>query len=211
MAGKAHILEDKSTISRFDRALFRVEGTLTLAGGITVFALMLLAVAQILGRKLFNLPVTGFIDWVEQAMAIFAFLGIAYCQRLGGHIRMDIVIGSLKGRALWLAEFLSTLVMMVITLVILYGAYGHFHRALELGDSSIDISLPLWPAKLMVPLALSILALRLAIHLWGYGRAFVKGLDQPIAVPLIETADEQARRVVSMLSLGGEGGRDERL
>ena len=52
---------------------------------------MLLAVAQILGRKLFNLPVTGFIDWVEQAMAIL-LLGIAYCQRLGGHIRMDIVI-----------------------------------------------------------------------------------------------------------------------
>ena len=75
--------------------------------------------------------------------------------------------------------------MMVITLVILYGA-RHFQRALELGDSSIDISLPLWPAKLMVPLALSILALRLAIHLWGYGRAFVKGLDQPIAVPLLK-------------------------
>ena len=88
--------------------------------------------------------------------------------------------------------------------------HRHFRRALELGDSSIDISLPLWPAKLMVPLALSILALRLAIHLWGYGRAFIKGLDQPIAVPLIETAAEQANRGGNVIARIRRG-RDERL
>ena len=54
--------------------------------------LVALAIANSLGRWLFNLPVTGYIDWVEQFMAVFAFIGIAYCQRLGGHIRMDILL-----------------------------------------------------------------------------------------------------------------------
>jgi TRAP-type mannitol/chloroaromatic compound transport system permease small subunit len=39
-------------------------------------------------------------------------------------------------------------------------------------DSSIDIGLPLWPAKLVVPLAFTLLWLRLVLQLWGYGRAF---------------------------------------
>ena len=59
-------------------------------------------------------------------------------------------------------------------------------------DSSIDIGLPLWPAKLLVPLAFGIMALRLVLQLWGYGRAVVKGLERPVAVPLVKSAAELA-------------------
>lgn len=192
MAGASNILEDRSRLSRFDRLLFRLETQLALAGGLTILFLMLLAVAQILGRKLFNLPVPGFIDLVESAMAVFAFLGIAFCQRLGGHIRMDIFIGTLRGRPLWAAEFVGVLTMLLLTMLLTVGSWLHFRRAWVLGDSSIDIAIPLWPAKLMVPIALSLLTLRLALQLWGYARAFRDNARYPVAVPLIESAAEQA-------------------
>jgi len=192
MSATSMVKEDASLLSWLDRSLFRIETSLALVGGLTVFALMLLSVAQILGRKFFNLPLSGFIDWVEQAMAIFAFLGIAYCQRLGGHIRMDIVVGALKGRLLWSTEFFTTFIMFILTVLIAYGSWQHFDRAYTLGDSSIDIGLPLWPAKLMVPMALFFLSLRLFIQLWGYMRAIVRNDEFPIAVPLIENAAEQA-------------------
>lgn len=200
MSDESVVRVDGSRLSRADRALFRVESWLTLAGGIVVFALMLLAVSQILGRKLFNMPVPGFIDWVEQAMAVFAFLGVAYCQRLGGHIRMDILIGRLKGRALWLAEFASTFVMLMLTMILIVGSWRHFQRAFDWSapgysrDSSIDIALPLWPAKLLVPVALTILALRLILQLWAYWRAIRHPDDQPVGVPMIENAAEVAAR-----------------
>ncbi|QIE54705.1 TRAP transporter small permease [Pikeienuella piscinae] len=198
MAGHSSVREDSSALSRADRALFRVESGLNLAAGVVVFALMLLAVAQIMGRKLFNVPVPGFIDWVEQAMAVFAFLGIAYCQRVGGHIRMDILIGRLTGRALWVAELISTVLMLLLTLALTVGAFRHFQRAFDWNatwfsrDSSIDIALPLWPAKLLVPLALGLLALRLALQIWGFWRALRDDDDAPVAVPLIESAAEVA-------------------
>lgn len=200
MSGNSTILEDASALSKADRALFRFESWLTLAGGIVVFMLMLLAVVQIVGRKLFNMPVPGFIDWVEQAMAVFAFMGIAYCQRLGGHIRMDILIGRLRGRPLWLAELATTLMMLALTIALAIGSFRHFQRAFDWGspwfsrDSSIDIALPLWPAKLLVPFALSVLALRLALQLAGYWRAFHARAEAPVAVPLVESAAEAAAR-----------------
>jgi len=56
----------------------------------------------------------------------------------------------------------------------------------------MDISLPLWPAKLMVPLAFSVLALRMVIQLWGFGVAFVTNATVPVAVPLVLDAATQA-------------------
>ncbi len=192
MAGSASVREDDSPLSRFDRTLFKLETFLALIGGFVILALMLLAVAQILGRKLFNMPVPGFIDWVEQAMAVFAFLGVAYCHRLGGHIRMDILVSQLKGRTLWAAEFTSTLVVFLLVLLLTWGSWLHFMRAYTIGDSSIDIALPLWPAKLLVPVAFAVLALRLTIHLIGYAKAIRSGEAEPVAVPLIEDAATQA-------------------
>ncbi len=121
-------------------------------------------------------------------MAFFAFLGIAYTQREGGHIRMDMLVGHIHGRRLWVVEFITTLFMLGVTLVLIYGSYLHFLRAFQLGDSSLDIDLPTWPAKLVVPVALSVLALRLLLQLWGYARAIKNNDDRPVAVPLIEDA-----------------------
>jgi len=194
MAGTATILEDDSVLSRLDRIYFRFEVLLNLMGGLAIFLLVLLATTNVLGRFLFSLPIDGYVDWVEQAMAFIAFLGIAYTNRLGGHIRMDIVISRLHGRMLWMSELLSVVLMLGVTLVLIYGSYLHFWRAYDIGDSSLDINLPTWPAKLVVPFALTVLALRLLLQLWGYARAVREGGDQPVAVPLIESAADVAAK-----------------
>jgi TRAP-type C4-dicarboxylate transport system permease small subunit len=207
MANTATILNDDSRLSLADRLFFRLESLLNLIGGITIFLLVILATVNVLGRWLFSMPIDGYVDWVEQAMAFIAFLGIAYTKRLGGHIRMDILIGQLHGRLLWFAELISVILMLLVTLVLIYGSYLHFWRAYDIGDSSLDINLPTWPAKLVVPLALSLLALRLMLQIWGYARALKEGGEQPIAVPLIENAATvAAKEAESVMSEGNNNG-----
>lgn len=188
MAGAHTVLEDQSALSKADLLFLKLEKLLTLAGGMVIFLLVFLATTNVLGRWIFDLPISGYIDWVEQAMAFMAFLGIAYTQREGGHIRMDMLVGNIHGRPLWFTELVSTLLMLGVTLVLIYGSYLHFLRAFEIGDSSLDINLPTWPAKLVVPVALSVLALRLILQIWGYARALKEGGEQPVSVPLIEDA-----------------------
>ena len=183
----ATVLEDDSLLSRSDRLFFRLESLLNLASGLAIFMLVLMATVNILGRWLFSSPISGYVDWVEQAMPFIAILGISYTQRVGGHIRMDIVVGQLKGRWLWFTELLTSFAMLLVTLVLIYGSYLHFWRSYSIGDSSLDINLPTWPAKLVVSFSLAVLALRLMLQIWGYVRALRKGGDQPIAVPLIES------------------------
>jgi hypothetical protein len=64
----------------------------------------------------------------------------------------------------------------------------------------MDIGLPIWPGKLVVPVALSVLLLRLSLQLWGYGRAFAEDRDRPVAVPLVADAATQAAMEAEQLS-----------
>lgn len=206
MAGQASILTDDSLLSRADRALFRLESWLALIGGLAVFSLMILAVISVGGRNFFNQPLPGYVDWIEQLMPLIAFVAVSYCQRLGGHIRMDLVVGQLKGRWLWGAEFLSTLLMLILMLLLVWGSWAHFGRSFDFDaplwsrDSTLDIRLPIWPAKLLAPLAFGVLSLRLALHCWGYARAFRRNEAEPVAVPLVEDAATIAAREAESVS-----------
>lgn len=206
MAGHASVLEDGSALSRLDRALLRLERVLALISGLAVFALMLLAVVSVGGRNTMNAPLPGYVDWIEQAMPLIAFMGIAFVQREGGHIRMDLFIGRLQGRALWLFELISVLLILGLMMLLVWGSWAHFLRAFDMNaplwsrDSSIDIGIPLWPAKLLAPVAFSVLCLRLVLQVWGYGRAFLLGLEAPVAVPLIQDVAAQAAAEAEQLA-----------
>ena len=198
MAGASTVLEDGSLLSRLDKQLVKLERFFALLSGLAVFSLMFLAAYSVGGRKFFGSPMAGYVDWIEMLMPLIAFMGIAYVQRDGGHIRMDIVIGQLKGRALWAAELLSVLLILLLIVGLIWGSWAHFDRSFDFSrplwsrDSTIDIGLPVWPSKILVPVAFSVLCLRLLIQIWAYGRAFVLGLERPVAVPLIQSVAEQA-------------------
>lgn len=209
MAGSSPVLEDGSALSRLDQTLLKIERIFALISGFAAFSLMFMAVWSVGGRTLFNRPLPGYVDWVEAAMPLIAFMGIAYAQRDGTHIRMDIVIGQLRGRALWLAELISVILIFLLMVALVWGSWAHFERSFDWNaplwsrDSSIDIGIPLWPAKLLAPVAFSVLCVRLLLQIWGYGRAFFLGLEQPVAVPLIQDAAAQAMAEAEQLSKKG--------
>ena len=205
MAGSAAVLQDSSLLSRLDRALLPVERIMALLSGLAAFSLMFLAAYSVSGRKFFNSPLAGYVDYIEAMMPLIAIMGVSYVQRDGGHIRMDILIGQLKGRALWLFEFLGVLLILLLMIALVWGAWSHFDRSFDCArplcsrDSSIDIGLPIWPSKLLVPIAFAVLCARLVLQAVGYGRAFVLGLERPVAVPLILSVAEQAQAEADQL------------
>ena len=179
-----------------DRVVAKVENFLNYIASIFIFLLMLLVVGEVIGRSFFNRPIPGTIDMVEVAIATFAFLGAAYCQRFGSHVRMELVVSRLRGRLMWAVEATAILISLVYILVIIDKSWEHFLRAYELGDSTMDIYITVWPSKLLVPIGLSVLALRLAIQLWGYLRLTANPDAEHIAVPVTLGVREQAQEEI---------------
>ncbi len=203
MATASLVLTDDSTLSKIDLLLLKLERVFALVSGLAVFALMLLAVVSVSGRNALNSPVPGYVDWIEQAMPLIAFMGISFVMREGGHIRMDILVGKLKGRALYVVELITTLAVLGMMILLVWGTWAHFDRSFDFAapmwsrDSSMDIALPIWPAKLMAPLAFGVLCLRLCLQVWAYTQAILTG--RAIAVPLVADAATQARMEAEQL------------
>jgi len=192
MPADAHVHSPPGFLRRADAILSYAEDGLNLIAALAIFFLMFVGVAQIVGRTIFDFAIYGYIDWMEQASSVFAFLGIAYAQRLGSHIGMDLTMGW-KPRNRWKIELFGVAVTYAIVTVLIYASFTNFLRAWEIGDSTMDIKLPTWPAKLMVPLALSVLWLRLSLQICGYVRMIVDPDAQPIAIPKLATIETQVQ------------------
>jgi TRAP-type C4-dicarboxylate transport system permease small subunit len=141
-------------------------------------------------------------------MVVFAFMGAAYCQREGGHVRMDLLVANLKGRLLWAVEALAILVAAVYVAIIVWASAQDAWRAFDLGDETLDAHIVVWPSKLVVPVALAVLELRLLVNLWGYLRLVILPNAKPWAVPVAkhveDVAQDQIRDVLGKID-GGSG------
>jgi C4-dicarboxylate transporter, DctQ subunit len=179
-------------LRRADAMLSHVEDSLNLIAALSIFFLMFVGVAQIVGRTVFDFAIYGYIDWMEQASALFAFVGIAYAQRLGSHIGMDLTM-NWRPASRWKIELFGVSVAIVIITILVYASFTNFLRAYSIGDSTMDIKLPTWPAKLMVPLALSVLWLRMSLQICGYLRMIAHPDAVPVAVPKLVTLETQVK------------------
>ncbi len=183
-------------LAAIDEAWFKVESAFNLLAAFFIFGVMILGVVQVIGRSVFNQPVRGYVDIVEVAITVFAFLAISYCQALGGHVRMEIIIGRFKGRALWVTEVFGTVIAMFIVLILMAYGWDHFMRAWTIGDSSIDVNITMWPSKLMIPMAFAMLMVRLTIQLVGFMRLVAYPDAVHIGIPELETVEKAAEEEI---------------
>ena len=196
MSGNIRLNTTQSWIVPTSRRLGWLEDLLNAVSATSIIVLMLLAVIQVVGRKVFNAPIFGYIDWVEQIMVLFAFIGVAYCQREGGHVRMELVITNFRHRLLWLVEVMGIVIGLFIIGILIFTSFDHFLRAYEIGDSTINAELPVWPAKLVIPIAFASLWLRLFLQLFGYFRLLLNPGSEVLEVPVIMRVAEEAKKEI---------------
>ncbi|MEM7620298.1 MAG: TRAP transporter small permease [Pseudomonadota bacterium] len=220
----SNVKTDTSLYSRLDQALFRVEVFFAVIAGLLILLLMFLAVMNVVFRiKFIGIVFLGYEEIVGQILPAMTILGIAYCQRLGGHIRMDLVVGNLRGRILWGLEIFGVVLTWLIVAALAYGGYIFFYDSISdknifelIGilfsdgiaaffsassvDSTENINLAKWPAKFIMSFALFLLLLRLTLQLWGYMLAFIYNEYAPIGLPLAEDVATLAQKEAETVS-----------
>lgn len=175
-----------------DKGLSWIENALNGVAAATIFIVMIATTLQI-GARLMGAPVPGFLEVSEQSIAIFAFLGAAYGQRLGAHIRMELFVRFVKGRARWLLEMSTTLIALFVIAMLIPYSVGFFLNAFIIGDTTLDYGIPTWPSKLLVPIALSIWFARLSVEAVGFARLAIWPDAEPIGVPLLKSVAAAAK------------------
>ncbi len=181
-----------AVLDRLDRALQGVEFVTAVIGGVVIFGVMWIGVSEIVLRKVFNAPLYGQLDLIEQTMATYTLLTISYCYRKAGHIRVDLLVGHFKGRRKWIAELGASIAAFGLIVVLLPGVLHFFENAYYIGDSTINTQWPTWPSKLVPVVGFGVLALRIALEIWAYLRLIADPAATPIAVPVPSHIPEDA-------------------
>ena len=150
----------------FDTGLRHCEDWLNLASVFIIMFLMFFATAEIVGRYIFNSPIPGHVEIVELIMAGVVFFGVAYTERTGGHVRMELFITKvLKGRGYHMSEVVTTAASLFTFIFVLIFTTKFAWDAVQIADVTADLYIPTWPSKFAIPIGSFFLCIRFAIEL----------------------------------------------
>jgi len=152
-----------------------IENWLNFSSVYVIMFLMFFATAEIIGRYVFNSPIPGHVEIVELIMPVIVFLGIAYTERVGGHIRMELFVTRvLHGRGYHLAEAVTASLSLLAYAFIMFYSFKATLFSYEVGDNTAYLYWPTWPSKLAVPIGCLFLCLRFLIEIIQHlGQVFV--------------------------------------
>lgn len=143
----------------------RVERALTILSAVVVCVMMLLVVTQIMARAL-RTALPGIVESLELLVVAVVFLGLAYTQSVNGHIRIDVISNQLPVKWRKALEGLLLALALGTFGIMTYVSGGAAYEAWVLGDYREGlIEYPLWPSKVLIPIGVGLLSLRLLAQL----------------------------------------------
>jgi TRAP-type transport system small permease protein len=132
---------------RFDRILWRVSQWMAGVGAVMYGVMMIVSVVDVGGRYFFKHPLLGATELVGLMLVIGGTWGMAYCQVLKMHIRIDILYNKFPRLAQSIAWAISCLVCLTTAALIAWQAFfkaGEYYIT-ELGTRTDILGIPLWP------------------------------------------------------------------
>lgn len=144
----------------------KVEVLLVYLAGVLLIILMLLVTTEVIMRKFLNYSIPGVFEISSQLMVGVTVLGVSYVQFEKEHIKVDIFGKRLPKWTIILTDILTSILGAVLTGIFGYQGLLKFIESFKLGETAMGIiSVPFWPGRLAILLAMFLLCIRFIIEL----------------------------------------------
>ncbi|MBR0673662.1 TRAP transporter small permease [Neoroseomonas soli] len=159
-------------------ALYLLSGVL---GGVALAAIAGIIGAQVVGRQ-FGATVLGADDLTAFAVAGSATLPLAYAFRHGAHIRVDLIIGRLSGKARFVMETVALVLTVGLAVFFAYSMLDLASDSFEFEDvAQGSVAWKLWVPQMMVGAGVALFAVclidDLVVHLTGGTPSYRKAAE----------------------------------
>ncbi|WP_052144878.1 TRAP transporter small permease [Halalkalibacter okhensis] len=126
---------------------------------VILFLSAMLVIANVISRRVFNMPITGTLDLVLFFTTALIALSIAYCAVDGGHISISIFVDRLPKKVQKIINvIIGTISALFLVLVarqlVLYAISSHAS-----GDVSLTLRWPHYPFIILLAVGFGVLAL----------------------------------------------------
>lgn len=134
-------------------------------GGWLVSVVMLLLIIDFVGRGIYK-PVPGMTEGARFALIAIVYLGIAYCEQIKSHVRVELLMSKLQPRWGRVLNIFSYLVAVLILPVVVYAAGDNALWSFQVKEAvPSPTPLPVYPAKFILVIGLVLYWFQLLVHL----------------------------------------------
>lgn len=111
---------------------------------VALVVMMLVVVADVGLRFIFNTPVRGAYDVVSAALLVMVFFGIGPVIARGSVILIDLLDNALPAATLRILKTAAAIGTFAVVLFLGWSMYGPAIDAWRYGDRSLELGLPVW-------------------------------------------------------------------
>ncbi len=129
-----------------------------------VLIIILLVVANVIGRYVFRNPVRGTVEMVELLTVALVFFILAYTEHKKGHVTVEVVVSRLPRRVQAVLGYIAGVFAVVFVAVICWqGVLLVLSRIFPLIETSQTLSIPIFPFLICLVLGSFVFTLELLI------------------------------------------------
>lgn len=138
---------------------------LAMAAGIVLAAMMLLTVADVGLRWIFNYPIIGTTEITESMMACIAFFALAWCAAEKSHLKVDLVLDRFSPWVQAVIDSLTTLAGLCLVALIAWRSFLEGMAVQEMNLISSLIKIPAYPFYYVIAAGSAMLCVVMAIQI----------------------------------------------
>jgi len=153
--------KDSLTFSNWSRGLERVIHVLGTLAAVLIITIMILTTTDVIARYIIGSPLKGGVEISEILFLSAVYLGLSYTQLFREHVGVDLFISHFSPTTRRVLETIMLFLALILYGLLAWRGGEAFWASLSTGEYRWGlISIPLWPARLMIPVGVSVLCLK---------------------------------------------------
>jgi len=131
---------------------------LALAGTVLVLPMMVLIIADVVLRSVFNRPITGTAE-IASLMLVCMVLGVAWCGVQGRHIRVGLVMDRFSPRVQAIVDSITLLAGLGVYIILVWQGFLASLYAWDFDVKSSMLDVPTFPVYWLLVLSFAMLCI----------------------------------------------------
>jgi len=135
----------KEAMSSYERGIISVSRVLNNIGLWVIVGMVLLTVADVVGRRFFNAPIVGAKEIQQFCLLTVAFFTWGYCQAERGNIVITFVADFIPKRVMTFVEIITNTAATVLYAVLAWRLLAQAMHMRRVGWLTAELRMPEWP------------------------------------------------------------------
>lgn len=154
-----------AAINSIDAVISWLSRILNYVGMVILIVMMLITVADVFMRYIWNRPILGVFELTEYMMVPIVFFGWAWCAKKGGNVKVDLVVTRLEPSAQRALNIVTYFFSMVIIFVIAWQNLLESKEVWSVHKASDMLAVPAYPFYMVLTIGCFLLCLVLLLSL----------------------------------------------